>query len=542
MLKRERFVVLKDGKLALYLLACCMIWILFLGIVLQKGYTVIAYNTPKEVREMSSVVFAYHFAQGDNLYAVSAMEQTMPPATCVYGILMPLILAPFIRIFSFTPLNALQICELATLIFEVVGALFFYSLLCKKTSHHLLSAVGMLFFYSCYFRVDGFAGAFPDQWGLTLSVILMSAIYRDELRGHYRPGLYAAIIIGLFYTKQYFVFIVVGLCVYIFRRSKKTFGLLALYGVGVGIASIILVDRFFPLYFSEALAIMQEQVGPVFALQFSIGQVWEINKVYIGIIIFGVWNAFIAIYNIAKKKEGKREFSYELCQTVCMFPIVLYLAQNPGNYYAYWFQLWYPFVIVCCITSTVSVLHRIYSGRYAKTRVFVWGMCAILMCLSFYQMLCVPPYFFKCDLMTDGEREAWKRSCGILEKYAKEGEILVPMLLSNYCMENDIETVDYGHAQCNVPFTLENYKNSKLWTNFFLVDYTEALLEKCIQYNDVEIRNKIADQDYSCIVLTSVKDYGLTEEEVLDAGYRVLTKEELPSGRQHWEVVFYIRK
>ncbi len=541
MLMRERLVVLKNGKSALYLLACCMIWVLFLGIVLQKGYTVIAYNTPKEVREMSSVVFAYHFAEGDNLYAASALNQSIPPATCVYGILMPLILAPCIRILSFTPLNALQICELVTLVFEVVGAIFFYRLLCKKTSSHWLSAVGMFFFYSCYFRVDGFAGAFPDQWGLTLSVILMSAICRDELRGHYRPGLYAAIIIGLFYTKQYFVFIVVGLCVYVFMRSKKTFGLLALYGVGGGIASIILVDCFFPLYFSEALAIMQEQVGPVFALKFSMGQVWEINKVYVGIIVFGVLNAFIAIYNLAKKKEVKREFSYEFCQMICMFPIVLYLAQNPGNYYAYWFQLWYPFVIVCCITSTVVVLHRIYSWRYAKIRAFVLGMCAILMGCSFYQMMYTPPFFFKCDLMTDEEREAWKHSYSILEEYAQEGDILVPMLLSNYCLENDIETVDYGHAQCNVPFTLENYKNSKLWTNFFLVDYTEELLEKCIRYNDVEIRNKIADQDYSCIALTSVKDYGLTEQEVIDSGYHILTKEELPSGRQHWEVVFYIK-
>lgn len=531
----------QNKKSMLQLCGCCMIWILFLAIVIQKGYTVIAYNTPKEVREMSSVVFAYHFAQGDNLYAASALDHAVPPATCVYGILLPLVLAPFIRLFSFTSLNALQICELMTLIFEIVGAFVFYRLLCIKTSRYFLSAVGMLFFYSCYFRVDGFAGAFPDQWGLTLSVILMCVIYQDEVKGHYRPGLYAAIIIGLFYTKQYFVFIVVGLCIYIFFHSKKTFGLLALYGVGGSIVSVFLIDYFFPLYFSEALAIMQEQVGQVADLRFSIGQVLEINKVYIGIIVFGVCNVFVAIYNTIKRKKIKIEFSYELCQVVCMFPIVLYLAQNPGNYYAYWFQLWYPYVIIYCITSAVVVLRYIYSLHYAKIKVLCLGMCSILMGYSFYQMLYTPPFLFKCDLMTDGERDAWNRSYEMLDKYAKEGDILVPMLLSNYCLENNIETSDYGHAQCNVPFTMENYKNSKLWPNFFLVDYTEVLLEKCIQYNDVEIRRKIADQSYSCIVLTSVKDYGLTEQEVIDSGYHILTKEELPSGRQHWEVVFYIK-
>lgn len=537
----DQISALKNNKAVLYLCVCSTIWILFLVIVFQKGYTIIAYNTPKEIREMSSVVFAYRFAQGDNLYAASAMNQTMPPAICVYGILVPLILAPLIRIFSFTFLNPLQICELATLLFEVVGAIFFYRLLYKKTSHGLLAVVGMFFFYCCYFRVDGFGGAFPDQWGLTMSVILMYVVYLDEMRGCYHPGIYAAIIIGLFYTKQYFVFVVVGLCLYMFMHSKKAFGLLALYGVGGGIISILCVDYFFPLYFSEALAIMQEQVGPVGDWRFSIGQVWELNKVYIGIIVFGVIHAFLLIYHVVKKKELKGEISYEFCQIVCMFPIVLYLAMNPGNYYAYWFQMWYPYVIAWCIVSMVMVLRRLLSLRYAKVRALCLGMCCILMGVSFYQMLCAPPYFFRCGIMTDEARDAWSRSYSILEKYAKKGDILVPMLLSNYCLENDIETLDYGHAQCMVPFTLENYKNSKLWTNFSLVDYTEDLLDKYIQYNDVEIRDHITNQSYSCIALTSVKDYGLSEQELIDSGYHLLTKENLPSGRQQWEVTFYVK-
>lgn len=286
---------------------------------------------------------------------------------------------------------------------------------------------------------------------------------------------------------------------------------------------------------------MQEQVGPVGDLRFSIGQVWEVNKVYVGLITFGVLNAFLLIYQTVKKREIKKEISYEVCQLICMFPIVLYLAMNPGSYYTYWLQMWYPYVIVWCIVSTSAVLHHILSLRYAKVKALCLGICCALMGCSFYQMLCKPPFFFRCNLMSAEEREAWNRSYHILDEYAKEGNILVPMLLSNYCLENNIETTDYGHAQCNVPFTMENYRNSKLWPNFFLVDYTEELLEKCIQYNDVEIRRKIANQDYSCIVLTSVKDYGLSEQEVIDSGYHVLTEENLSSGRQRWEVVFYVK-
>lgn len=226
--------ILQNKKSLLYLCCCCAAWILFLVIVFQKGYAILAYNTPKEIREMNTVVFAYHFAQGDNLYAASVMDNEIPAATSVYGILVPLILAPFLRIFSFTPLNALQICEAVTLCVEIIGAFFFYRLLYQKTSHRLLSVIGMILFYYCYWRVDAFGGAFPDQWGLTLSVILMWAICQDESREQYRPGLYAAMIIALFYIKQYFVFTVIGLCIYTFIRSKKKFGWLALYGAGGG--------------------------------------------------------------------------------------------------------------------------------------------------------------------------------------------------------------------------------------------------------------------------------------------------------------------
>lgn len=531
--------ILQNKKSLLYLCCCCAAWILFLVIVFQKGYAILAYNTPKEIREMNTVVFAYHFAQGDNLYAASVMDNEIPAATSVYGILVPLILAPFLRIFSFTPLNALQICEAVTLCVEIIGAFFFYRLLYQKTSHRLLSVIGMILFYYCYWRVDAFGGAFPDQWGLTLSVILMWAICQDESREQYRPGLYAAMIIALFYIKQYFVFTVIGLCIYTFIRSKKKFGWLALYGAGGGVISVILVDYFFPLYFSEALAIMQEQVGAVSDLKFSLNQIRVLNEVYKGIIILGILHVLISIYHMIKRRDFKKVFPYELYQLICLFPIVTYLAQNPGTYYTYWLQLWYPYVVVCCMTSAAVIAGYISSLCYPKIKVMCLGIYCMLFAFSFYQVFRAVPWF-KCHFMTDEEKNAWEYSYSILEKYSKEGDILVPMLLSNYCLENNIETADYGHAQCNVQSTLENYRNNKLWTNFFLVDYTEALLEKSIHYNDVEVRDKLRNQSYSCIALTSAGDYKLSEQEVIDAGYRILAKEELPSGRQRWEVTFYI--
>lgn len=537
----DRLSELQQNKKAVLYYGCCgVMWLLFAVIVLQKGGVILAHGTPQEVREMNTVVFADSFAHGRNLYAVSNLEDPIPAPTSMYGFLVPLILAPFIRFFSFTGLNALQICELVTLAVEITGALFFYRLLYRKTSHHLLSAVGMVFFYYCYWRYTAFGGAFPDQWGITLSVILMDVIYEDRVRNICRPGLYAAFVIGLFYIKQYFVFTVLGLCVYIFIYSRKVFRKLILYGIGEGIASVLLVYWIFPLYFSEALPIGQGQTGTS-DMPFSIGQIRILNEVYKGVIVFGIIYLIVILYRMIKKKEWTGEISYGFCQLVCILPPTMYIAQNGGTTYTYYLQLWYPYVVVCCISAMSAVIDMIRAGKSKWIRIFCYALCCVSILFSLNQMLRVIP-FFKCYFMTEEEKAAWERSYGILEEYAAKGEVLVPMLLSDFCLENNLVTADYGQAQYNSPANLENYRKSSLWTNLFLVRYTESILEKNIYYNNVTIKKAVTDQEYSCIALTSAGDYWLTEEEVIDAGYSVFSKETLLSGGAGWDITFYVKE
>lgn len=130
----------------------CLLLVLFLYFVLQQSYFIVAHNTPKELREMNTVAFAYRFAHMDNPYSASALKYDIPVVTSIYGLLVPLFMSPFIRLLSFTHLSALQICELLTLITELIGTLIFYRLLFRKNKNHLLSLVGALLFHTCYWR------------------------------------------------------------------------------------------------------------------------------------------------------------------------------------------------------------------------------------------------------------------------------------------------------------------------------------------------------------------------------------------------------
>ncbi|MCM1153735.1 MAG: hypothetical protein NC392_00100 [Roseburia sp.] len=523
----SRNVLLYKG---VYYIMC----LLFLSIVLQKGYTIIAYGTPKELREMNTVAFAFRFAYGQNPYAASLLQNTIPAPTSMYGFLVPLLLASFIRLLSFTGLNALQICELITLIVEIIGALFFYRLLYGKTGRRIISIMGMLFFYSCYWRYSGFAGAFPDQWGLTLSILLADVLYHDKKRQLYRPALYAGIIVALFYIKQYFVLTAIGVCVYLFICSKKDYGKFLAYGTLAGILSIALVHHIFPLYFSEVFPIGQGQVlmgDPGYSLK----QLIKLTLDYGGIIIFGLLHVFICIRAMIRQKELKKEFSYEFCQLVFLLPIVFYIAENQGTNYTYYLQLWYPYVILCCMGSLPVITEYIQNIFSRNIRTLCLSVQCILITITFIRIL----PFFQCPFMTKDEKAAWDRSYQILAEYAPQGDMLVTMLLSDYCLENDIATSNYGQAEYNTADNLQKYKDNKIWRNLPLVEHTEAILQNNISYN-AHVRDNIARQAYRCIAITYTWEYQISEEELAAAGYRVLTTETLYAGRQCWNVTFYV--
>lgn len=530
----------------------CILLIAFLSVVIQKGYTIIAYNTPKELREMNTVVFAYNFAYGNNLYAVSALDNEIPVATSMYGFLVPLVLSPFIRLLSFTGLNPLQICELLTLIIELVGAAFFYRIVHRKTGSHLLSAAGMLLFYSCYWRYSFFAGAFPDQWGLTLSIVLMDILHFDEKKHRYHPDVYAFVLVLLFYIKQYFVCATIGFCVYLFIYSKKDLIKIMFYGIGFGIISVFLVYSIFPLYFSEAFPIGQGQALTI-DWGYSLMQIKRLSIHYGCIMIFFVVGILLNFYTVITKKRIIGEVSFELCQIIFILPLLAYLARNQGTIYTYYLQLWYPYIILYSIVSIPVIAKYIARIPKKNCRIVFTMLSCILVTLAVGNIMLSDSSFsevmtpsalptLRCNLMTEEQREAWNRAFKILKEegeHAAEGEVLVSMHLTEYCLENHIETSNYGQAEFNDVSNLQNFRDSSLWQNIFLFKYAEEIVQKNIAYNE-KIRDNIYNHKYRCIASVYAKEFGLTDEDFVDAGYRVLVKEELMTGKQCWNTTFYV--
>lgn len=529
---------------AIYTSCYLFLLTLFLYFMLQQGYSVIACNTPKELREMNTVAFAHRFAYLDNPYSASVLMHEIPVVTSIYGLLVPLVMSPFIRLLSFTHLSALQICELLTLIIELIGTVYFYQLALRKTGNHLFSLAGAFLFHTCYWRYAAFGGAFPDQWGLALSIVLMNRLHADEQNQHYHPLLYAGYLISLFYIKQYFALLAIGLCAYLLFHSVKDLKKLILYGILLSGISVVLVYLLFPLYFTEVFPVAHGQTitgDP----SYSIKQIIRLSMYYAPVVLFTVTRLVVNIHNLIKHRQFRfHKVTYEFCQiSLILLPLFL-IAENQGTNYTYYLQLWFPYIILYGVVFASDALTYLRQKIALPVCISNPGtllpvVSSVLICLVTLLSLARVLPSYHSEPMTHEQQQAWDNAYDILDRCSCEGEILVSMLLSDYCLERGIATSNYGQAEYNHSGNLENYRNNKLWRNIFLFDDTEKLLQKNILYNQT-VRDKVYAQSYRCIALAYAGEYHLSEEDYANAGYRAIASEELTAGTQCWHIVFYV--
>lgn len=203
--------------------------------------------------------------------------------------------------------------------------------------------------------------------------------------------------------------------------------------------------------------------------------------------------------------------------------------QSPATPHIHWYRLQNsPYIILYGITVASDLLAYLHQKSNYR-------LCICLL-LTLSLIIVYPSY--RCDSMTKEQLKAWNHAYDILEQYSSDGEILVSMLLSDYCLEHEIATSNYGQAEYNNMQNLENYKDNKLWRNIFLFDYTEDLLQQNISYNQT-VKDKIYAQSYHCIALVYAGEYHLAEDDFINAGYHAIASEELVSGTQCWYTVFY---
>ena len=522
-------------------------WFLFCSAVLLlvvliglKFYSVLIINIPHEFREVNLVAFAKSFADEKNLYSFSALKEEIPPATNQYGLLVPLFLAPFVKIGEIFGVEALRIAQLATIFVEIVGLLLVYLIIMKNCGNRLFAIFGAIVSYSCFWRYAAFGGAFPDQWGLTFALLMTYCVIRFEQQKQHKVIVYALMCVVMFYIKQYFVFNAVGLSVYfIFYFSKRDFAKFVLWNTIFGAISALWVVKIFPLYFPEAIALTSGAVGDA-GWSFSLVQIKNMAFHYYPLVsVIYICLVFLQIVKLADKKFEKSEVGENLkgkflfVQSICMLPIVAVLSRNIGTYYTYYLQLWWIYVILYVfinLSDVVSFVADKISHRIKYSKRLIEILLLLISVFAVSHLIVEKPLNYS-------QINDWKKAYGIMNIYHNKGEILVSPHLSAYCLEHNIQTSDYGQAEFNSVGNLNNFKNHWLYPEIF--PETERILLKNIEYNR-QIKEKVKNREYVLIALADMGKYSLTKEEIEASGYKKMEEIILVTGTQKWKTKFYI--
>ena len=54
------------------------------------------------------------------------------------------------------------------------------------------------------------------------------------------------------------------------------------------------------------------------------------------------------------------------------------------------------------------------------------------------------------------------------------------------------------------------------------------------------LREDITSHRYRCVAYLYQREYGITEDDLVNAGYRAVASEELVTGEQSWNTTFYV--
>lgn len=219
----------------------------FLIIVAYQIVQIIRYAgmAPVEVREDVGFKYAVDFARGINPYSLDVLNADTTPVINHYGIVMTALLSVFVRIW---PANYVTAIRIGAFLVKLLGCYFFARGLYTKTKSKVISALSIFFIYALYqFPI------YPCTIALTLSYLLYWIISVDEENDKCRWYLYVVIMILLFYQRQYFVTLALGLLVYLLlKKAWKDALKYTASGIIFGILSVLIMNKLFPLYFTQS--------------------------------------------------------------------------------------------------------------------------------------------------------------------------------------------------------------------------------------------------------------------------------------------------
>ena len=501
----------------------------FVGKIIYAG--IIALPYPKELLEPANVALTNLFIEGKNPYSVSALSWDVPGINYDYPFLNSLVAALIARITTCNAVTAHFILSLASILVSGYIGILMVGDQAKTMVAPLLAAILFMF---CHWRY-GYISAAPDDFGLLLFLLTMYAATSNRVKN--KPLVCAIGITLCFYTKQYFLFVSVGIFIYMLLYSRKEALKLLLWTAGLNVVTAIIIWYTMPLYFIKT--ILFTYLGTVSGGGSEISTFIEQMKYLISLFaaLFAILIAAVSITigklirhnkkirNILTVKENN---PFALCcvmTIVMMLPLTL-IGRNDGAFITYFLQLWMPAIVVIALIS----FERSIPEKHENSFMIVYIMIAAFTIYFGFGKLPL-------HILTEDEVANWKKAYEYTGIYSEKGDIFYSRSLAYDGFARQNGEWMCGHDSEISEGTVDALAEAGLSPeSLYLV---QDLADQNVNYRNSMLK-KAEDHEYSLITIDGSDAFSVFNEKyVEEQGYKCIDRLILQLGNMPYELVFF---
>lgn len=311
---------------------------------------------PFEYRDAAGISAANAFSNGVNPYRL----ENFPMNIYLYGILSPLLLSVFINLVDH-PMVAAKGFDFFFLIMLLVLSFYIFR---KRKASIESSLIGILLLLNSFCLIWKINGSRPDASGLFFVVFGYSTLFFKDRPNNIHIILCALFSVISFYFKQYMVFSIPIVFLYLFFFVSKQKGLIFISaGAMMGFISFLLLRHLFPLYYEYSIihhmkfwdsSISHMLKQTIFFLKYF----WVLCIFY----LFYLYDKFSTFNSKVLKRIRIRLIEFEaafvqgcsmdLLDIGIIISIILLtfsLGKHIGNQYTYYGELLLPFLLYLTI-------------------------------------------------------------------------------------------------------------------------------------------------------------------------------------------------
>ena len=491
---------------------------------------ILALPYPKELLEPSNIVLTQTFMEDRSPYTQASLAWEIPGVNYDYPFLNSLLAAAIAIVTRCGAVNAHFVISLGSIL---VSGLIGYSILKKYAVTTVSPVFAAILFMFCHWRF-GYISAAPDDLGLLLMLITTCTAVSPKVGN--KPFWCALGITLCLYTKQYFVFVAVGIFIYMLTYSRKEAFKLFAWSVAINVAAAIAITVFWPLYWTKAFLLTY--LGT--ALTGNGGFATFIDQFGYLIVLFAALFVMITVSAaIALKKlyisKGKLTdikigendaFALSAIQSVVMIVPLAILGRNDGAFISYFLQLWMPYISIVALISFERMRPEKHEYVYA-------GIYAAFILITIYFGITKLPL----HILTEQERSDWQKAYQYVEEASEKGDVFYARPLAYISFEKDGRDCICGHDG-------EVSENTQEVLEYAGIDagsltYVNSLVEQNTGYRK-KIYEKAENQKYALITLDNSDAYCPLYESLVEGyGYRCTDRLSLQLGNWPYEVSFY---